>query len=408
MILLIKNRLVLVFTLIIVILNVLSMSVLLVYLHIGSKEVCKKHLIEDISGEYLPNYRLGGLDKITQIYDEDYLQVIDRQGKIIGYTQNIRRIAVEPDLSLVRQALSGKTIFSEVQIGTGHYLTSYFPLDKNTAGQIAMSIDPMIAYENNFIKLVLFSIPGMLLLSYLTSRILVVYALKPAVEFCEFQENFLSNISHELRSPLTSLQGNLEVSLRKDRTAGEYKETLQIGLNETRRIIDLLNNLGLLASSRFKPLDIVSSQIGLDGILANVIGSFLPQIESKAIELHMGEIAHIKCFCDESLIKRAIENLIDNAVKYTPEKGKIEITFSQDSRTIYLTISNSARDIHRDEFKDLLEPFYRGRSISSADIEGKGLGLHIAAYIIHSHRGEIKIALTPDRMFSVTITLPVK
>jgi len=408
MILFLRKRLVLVFTSIIVALNILSMAVLLVYLHTGSKEVCKKHLLEDISYEYLPNYRDGGLDKITRTYDEDYLQVIDRQGKVIGYTQKIRRITLEPNLGLVRRALSGKTVFEEVRIGPSSYLVSYFPLDQNTAGQIAMSIDPMIAYENNFIKLVLYSIPGMLVLSYLTSRILLVYALRPAVDFCEFQENFLSNIAHELRSPLTSLQGNLEVSLRKDRSANEYKEALQIGLNETHRIIDLLNNLGLLASSRFKPLDTESSQIDLDGILASVIDFYTPQINSKKIEVEMGEIAGISCLCDESLIKRSIENLIDNAVKYTPPNGKIKIAFSRDSANIHLTIANTAKDIHEDEFKALLEPFYRGKSTPSSDIEGKGLGLYIAAYIIRSHNGDIKIALTPEKMFAVTVTLPVK
>ncbi len=408
MILFLRKRLVIVFTSIIVALNILSMAVLLVYLHTGSKEVCKKHLLENISYQYIPNYRQGGLDKITRTYDEYYLQVIDRQGKVIGHTQNIRHITLEPNISLVRHALSGKTVFEEAQNGPFRYLVSYFPLDQNTAGQIAMSIDPMIAYENNFIKLVLYSIPGMLILSYLTSRVLVVYALRPAVDFCKFQENFLSNIAHELRSPLTSLQGNLEVSLRKDRTASEYKETLQIGLHETHRIIDLLNNLGLLASSRLKALDMESSQIDLDGILAGVIDFYTPQIKSKAIEVDMGEIAGITCLCDESLIKRSIENLIDNAVKYTPEKGKIEITFSKDQANIYLTIANTAKDVHEDEFKDLLEPFYRGKSIPSADIEGKGLGLYIAAYIVRSHNGDIKVALTPDKMFAVTISLPVK
>ena len=408
MILFLRKRLVLVFTSIIVVLNILSMSVLLVYLHLGSREVCKKHLIDDIDSSYLPNYRLGGIKKIAQMYGDEYLQVIGRSGNVIGHTQNTLNIATKPNLDMVSRALAGKTSFEEIKVGRFNYLLAYFPLDQDMAGQIVMSIDPMIAYENNFIRLVIYSIPGMLLLSYLTSRVLVAYALRPAADFCEFQENFLSNIAHELRSPLTSLQGNLEVALRKERPAGEYKETLKVGLKETHRVIDLLNNLGLLASSRFKPLDMEARRIDLDGILAGVINFYAPQIKSKEIEVNMGDIAGISCLCDESLIKRSIENLIDNAIKYTPEKGKMDITSSKDAANVYITIANTAKDIREEELKDLLEPFYRGKSIPSGEIEGKGLGLYIAAYIIRSHNGDIKIALTPDNMFAVTITLPVK
>ena len=119
-------------------------------------------------------------------------------------------------------------------------------------------------------------------------------------------------------------------------------------------------------------------------------------------------ISDASCFCDKSLIKRALENLIDNAVKYTPDKGTIKIAASKDSRSVYLTIENTAPDIQAEEVKYLFEAFYRGKNIADKDIEGKGLGLYITRYILRSHKGDITVTVTPDHLFSVTISLPLK
>ena len=276
------------------------------------------------------------------------------------------------------------------------------------AKTVAMPVDIMLLYRSQFLTLVLFSIPAMLALSYIASRVLVSYALKPAVDFCRFQENFLSNVAHELRSPLASLQGNLEVSLRRERPVGEYKEAIRISLKETRRIIDLLKNLHLLASSQLKPLDILHKQVSLDGIISDLINRYQVQIDSKNITISIENVSNASCFCDKSLIKRALENLIDNAVKYTPDKGAIKIIASKDSRSVYLAIENTATDIQADEVQYLFEAFYRGKHIANKDIEGKGLGLYITRYILRSHKGDITVTVTPDHRFSVTISLPLK
>jgi signal transduction histidine kinase len=404
----IQKRLVLIFALVIISANVFGMSVLLFYLHISEMSVCKKHLIEDINNEFVPNYLQGGPERIAQIFDEDYFQILTKSGYVIGGSKKSQRFTLRVDEGLLREALAGKRVFQDVKIGSLNYLVSYFPLGEGSIGRAAMSVDIMLEYRNQFLRLVLFSIPGMLIFSYLTSRILVNHALKPAVDFCKFQENFLSNVTHELRSPLASLQGNLEVSLRKERSVQEYKEAITISLKEARRIIDLLKNLHLLASSQLKPLDILHRPVDLERILSALIDRYRPQIDLKNIVLSVKNIPGAVCFCDESLIKRALENLIDNTVKYTPPKGTIKITTSKDPRNIYLTIENTAEDIHADENEYLLEAFYRGKNVANKGLEGKGLGLYITRYILKSHNGNITAAVTPDHMFSVTMSLPSK
>jgi signal transduction histidine kinase len=407
MINLIKKRLIIIFSSIIVLVNILFMAIIFVYIHISLLTVCKGHVKEDIEEEFIPNYRQGGLERLAQIYDEDYLQVLNKKGDIVGGTIHSEKFTLRADSALLLKAFSGETVFQSLEIEANrHYLISYFPLDKDYAGRILMEMNKTRDFEYNFLKLILISFPGMLVLSYVISRLLVNYSMKPAVEVCEFQDHFMSNISHELRSPLASIRGNLEISLRKDRPVDEYKEVIRTSLKETDRAIDLLKNMHLLASSSLKPLELLKDHVDLKMILIEILKSYKPQADSKEISFEVADISDVICICDESLIKRVIENILDNSLKYTPEGGVIKINTSKDSKNTYLTINNKCRGLGKEEIQHLFEPFYRGKSQSDKNIEGQGLGLYIARHIVRSHHGDITINITDDNVFSVTISLP--
>jgi signal transduction histidine kinase len=404
---LLKKRLIIIFSSIIVLVNILFMAIIFLYIHISLLTVCKEHIKEDIEKEFVPNYRLGGMERLAQIYDEDYLQVLNNNGDIVGGTMHSEKFTIKADSELLVKAFSGETVFQSLEIEANkHYLISYFPLDKNYAGRILMGLNKTRDFEYNFLKLILISFPGMLILSYVISRLLVNYSMKPAVEVCEFQDNFMSNISHELRSPLASIRGNLEISLRKDRPVDEYKEVIKTSLKETDRAIDLLKNMHLLASSSLKPLELLKDHVDLKLILMEILNSYKPQADSKGISFEVAHISEVICICDESLIKRAIENILDNSLKYTPEGGAIQINTSIDSQNTYLTISNKCRNLGKEEIQHLFEPFYRGKGQSDKSIEGQGLGLYIARHIIRSHNGDITINIADDNVFSVIISLP--
>jgi signal transduction histidine kinase len=402
-----KKRLTVIFVLIIAGANVFSMVVLLGYLHFSILSVCKEHLLLDITREFIPSYRTGGLDRISQLHEEDYLHVIRENGDIVAAAETSRQFHLPVDAAMLRRAVAGETVFKTVAKGDDQYLVSYFPLSSNHVGRVAQPLAITRAYEKSFIKLVLLSTPLMLLFSYGMSRFLVNRAMKPAMDACQFQENFLSNVTHELRSPLTSLRGNLEVALRKDRSAGEYRETIETGLRETDRIIDLLKNLSLLASSKQQTLDLASEKVDLKLVMKSLLESYAPALRSKRIAVESGDLPASVCSCDESLMKRAIENLIDNAVKYTPAGGMIRISGSRDAHLMHIKIENTAPHLAKDEMEYLSEPFYRSRHVLETDIRGKGLGLYIARYIIQSHHGEMSLHLSDDHIFSVTISLPV-
>jgi hypothetical protein len=405
---LIKKRLVAAFTSIIVLVNILFMAIIFLYIHFNLLTVCKEHIKEDIEKEFVPNYRIGGIDKFAQMYNEDFFQILNMKGDVVAGTMHSESFTMRAESEHLKKAFSGKTVFQQVEPEMNrHYLVSYFPLDKNYIGRIVMPMNHIILFKHNFLIFIMISFPGMLAISYFMSRFLVNYSMKPALEVCEFQENFMANISHEMRSPLSAIRGNLEVALRRERPPDEYKEVIKSSLKETDRAIDLVKNMHLLASSKLKPLELFKDHVDLKMIVSDLVNTYGSQADSRGIVLELAHITDVICMCDESLIKRAVENVIDNALKYTPEGGVIKITAFKDSRNGYLTVENTCRDLGKEEIHSLFEPFYRGKVRFSKIIEGQGLGLYIARHIVRSHNGEITINVTDDKVFSVTISLPL-
>jgi signal transduction histidine kinase len=401
----IRKRLNIVFTSVVVAFNVLAMAVVLYYIHVSILTVSKHEIRDDIEKEFIPQYRLNP-EGLALMYSENYLQILNKSGDIVGGTIRHAEFTLGIDSDGLRSAFAGDTIFQKAEVGNTGYLISYFPLDEDHSGRVAMSLTKVREFESDFLRLILLSLPIMLLSSYIVSRFLVGHALKPAMDVCTFQEHFLSNITHELRSPLSSMRGNLEVSLRKDRTTEEYKDFLNIVLKETNRVIDLLRNMHLLASSKLRPLELTKRQIDLKTIIHDLIDSFMPEITNRKLTFEIAEISNAICSCDEGLIKVVITNIIENAVKYTPGGGIIKISAFKERRKVHLKIENTSKDLSKEEIRFLFEPFYRGRSIVKSNIEGQGLGLYIARYIILSHHGDITIHMPDKDYFAVTISLP--
>jgi signal transduction histidine kinase len=261
--------------------------------------------------------------------------------------------------------------------------------------------------DNYFLRLIFLSFPGILVISYLLSRFLLNHTLKPLHDICEFQEKLLTNSTYELRSPLTSIRGNLEVSLRKDRTVEEYKRVLQLSLEETDRIIDSLKYLHLLSSAKLKPLELFNEQADLKMVVSERIHAYMPRIRSKRIVLEVDELSDLICVCDESLIRQTIGNLLEKAVKYAPEGGLIKISSSRDLQNMHLIIENTYRDINKEELKRFSEPHSQNKGLLDRNIDGLEVGLSIARYIIHSHHGNMKVQIKDDHLFSITISLPL-
>lgn len=403
-----KKRFAIRFSLILVLFTVSILVAIAVYFHQTIVHAVKQHTKEVIQPDFIDQFKRTGIDTARPSWEEYYFQILNNKGDVVVSSKNSATFYPVLHRNLLERSFSGGGGFETMGIREKLYLVSYFPLNERFAGRIAVPLASAIQYEKDLIRVILIIFPGILLISYLVSRYLVRQAMKPVSDAFTYQESFSSSVSHELRSPLASLKGNLEVTLRKERSPEEYRNAIALGLTEVDRIIGLLNDLNLLASSRFKPLDLFREEVDLRVIIAELFESMLPRVQAKKISMQNTIDSRSICVCDKGLIKRVFENIFTNAANYTPEGGKIVIRVFEGMGKLLVNVSNTCTGLHRDELPDLFEPFYRGKSVTKGKTQGKGLGLFIARHIVRSHGGEVTAKLSETGMFSLTVSLPLR
>jgi two-component system heavy metal sensor histidine kinase CusS len=403
-----QRRLTVRFTLVLVSFMVLLICTSFLYFHQSIMDTVKKHLHEEILHEFVDQFNRSGLDTFKSVWEEFQFQILNRKGDTVIESNKARSFYNPPNKALLSKAFNGEFVYERYTREKEQYLIAYFPLSEEYAGRVAASLHTEIEYQEGFIKVLLMSLPLLLLASYLASRYMVKHAMKPISDAFTFQETFSSSVSHELRSPLASLKGNFEVTLRKDRPAAEYRETIESGLSEVDRIISLLNDLFLLASSRFKPLDLFREQINLKEMIEQIIERSKPRLEAKRIVIEDAISPKTICICDEALIRRVFENVLSNAVNYTPPGGVITVKGFEAVGKLLVNVSNPCSGITDDDAQYFFEPFARGKHSAADHREGKGLGLFISRYIVRSHGGDISVKIKDRTTFSLTVSLPLR
>jgi signal transduction histidine kinase len=290
-----KRSLTRTFAVVTLLFSVLILGLSYFFVHYGTTRELKRHMHQDIEKEFLDQFNNSGLEPFKDMWNENRFQILNKEGEVIVSTRNSMKFYPLLNREHLREAFSGKRNFEELEVMNAPYLISYFPIDGNYIGRTALSLTEAKKYENMFLKLILLTLPGILLISFFISRYLVNKAMEQISDFFTFQETFSSNVTHELRSPLASLKGNLEVTLRKDRGTEEYKEILNLSLKEVDRIINLLNNLNLLASSKSKPLDLFTDIVVVSNLVTDVIRSYTPVLKAKKIRTAVSRSEKTTC-----------------------------------------------------------------------------------------------------------------
>jgi signal transduction histidine kinase len=221
------------------------------------------------------------------------------------------------------------------------------------------------------------------------------------------QKTFIANASHELMTPLTSINGQLEVLMMKDRSTTEYKSTLNSVLDDIRSLINLSNRLLLIArTSAEGPLNL-NNKIRIDEILWQAQEEIIRFNNSYFINISMDnsltDSDQMIVVGDGSLLKVAVSNLIDNACKYSSDHT-VEIKLRHIEKFIEVVFADRGIGIPDRDLQKIFEPFYRGTNTNS--ISGSGIGLPLVNQIIKNHNGTVKISSQAGNGTNVTIMLP--
>ncbi len=222
------------------------------------------------------------------------------------------------------------------------------------------------------------------------------------------QKDFISNASHELRTPLTSINGQLEVLLMKERSSPEYKNAIVSVLEDIRNIIDLSNSLLLLAQTSSGPAGNMFNMVQVDEILWQVrdelkrFGRLYNIIIT--IDDSLTEAGQMTVMGDESLLKTAIANIVENACKYSGDHS-VNINLEYSSGWIVINFIDRGPGISAGDLKHVFEPFHRGSNVKT--IPGHGIGLSLVYSIITNHNGIIRITSTIGKGTRVILKLPL-
>jgi two-component system, OmpR family, sensor kinase len=220
------------------------------------------------------------------------------------------------------------------------------------------------------------------------------------------QRQFMEDISHELKTPLSVLKGELEVTLKKIRSPQEYKTTLHSSLEEVNNLVGIVDNLLTLARFDAKTTTLQAVSLDLNVLIKDAVEAIQVLAFQKKITVHVNSAHTVDIHADKNQLKRLVLNILDNAIKYTRPGGKISIDLRQQKESAVIDITDNGIGIPEDELPFIFDRFYRvDKSRSSI---GFGLGLSIAQSIAMAHGGKIYAKANVPRGTIFTISLPMK
>lgn len=219
-------------------------------------------------------------------------------------------------------------------------------------------------------------------------------------------KNFTADASHELRIPLTSLRGQLEVALRKDRSPAEYKEALQDALEEAENLSRLTTDLLWLARNDADQIRLNVHRVSLKTCLEEVIAQAQDLPNDKNIQIELGPVNDVMVVFDLDRIKQLLLNLIENALRYGSTNGKVSVNSQTGEGQIIFLVEDNGMGMAPAELSRIFERFYRVDKARSREQGGSGLGLAIVKSIAHAHGGNIEVQSQEGQGSLFRVTLP--
>ena len=218
------------------------------------------------------------------------------------------------------------------------------------------------------------------------------------------QRRFIADAAHELRSPLTAVRLQAQVASRagSDREREAALAQLAGGVGRAAHLIDQLLHIARLEPSArqgaFEPL-------ALDGLIKQTVADFSAQAEARDIDLGVGACATLGLVGQADNLRMLLGNLIDNALRYTPTGGRVDVELTETEGNAVISVSDNGPGIPAAEREHVFERFYR---VAGSDIPGSGLGLSIVRQVALLHGGRVELASAPSGGLLARVTLPLR
>lgn len=237
-------------------------------------------------------------------------------------------------------------------------------------------------------------------------------------ELDRLKSNFLATMSHELRTPLTSVIGYAE--MMAEGLAGtvtpEQKDYLTTILGKADQLLGLITSVLDVSSLESGQLALERSQLSLADVVASEVATFQPQAGRRGIAIQLSSQGDTIVVGDRRKIRQVVSSLLSNAVKFTPDRGKVGVEVrpgplapgdEEDGQAVQLVVTDSGIGISREAVAKIFEPFFQADSSSTRAFGGTGLGLTLAKAYVEAHGGRIWVDTTPGAGSTFVATFPI-
>jgi PAS domain S-box-containing protein len=230
------------------------------------------------------------------------------------------------------------------------------------------------------------------------------------LELDRLKDEFVALVSHELRTPLTSIRGYLELVL--DGEAGEVtdeqRQFLGVVERNANRLLDLVGDLLFLAQIEAGKLSLEVGAVDLAAVAAESVETARPLAEEKSITLTLATSPLPLLAGDRARLAQLLDNLVSNAIKFTPEGGRVDVRASAARGNAILEVRDTGMGIPADEQAHIFERFFRTSRATEQAIQGTGLGLAISKAIVHAHAGRITLASSEGEGATFRVAIPIR
>ncbi len=230
------------------------------------------------------------------------------------------------------------------------------------------------------------------------------YMTEKVGESIRLRANFLMNVSHELRTPLTSIQGFSEALIDKTVEKEEEKETtLKVINDESKHLSRLIDDLLDLAKLDAKQFSLHTHEFDINELLTDLGDKYDKRCKDRSIKFTIKTSPLPPILSDSTRVNQIVTNIIENALKFTPASGRVDLKSTIENDTITIAVSNSGPGIKSGDLTNIFKPFY-----SSGSKKGSGLGLAIASELSRALGGDIEVMSKPGELTTFKVFLPIR
>jgi len=356
-------------------------------------------------------------NKIEEISNEkDYLQtilrgmtegvlVVDGRARILMVNNALRQLlALSSDVSdrmpveIIRNAELEEAIRKAIRVGESISLE----LDINKSGEKTIEVS-VVSIHPSRTRMEEDS-------EGIRGAVAVFHDITRLKQLEKIRQDFVANVSHELRTPLTTIKGYAETLLDGALKEDQAFQFVQVIQRHTDRLTKIVEDLLMLSKIETKEFQLKMEMIFLPNLIDDIIDFVRKPAEKKKISLSRHDIpSSLAVRADRSYLEQILINLLDNAIKYTPEGGRVIVSAGEkDSKDVQFSIEDNGIGIPKEDLSRIFERFYRVDKGRSKELGGTGLGLSIVKHLVQAHGGRVWVESQLGKGSTFYFTLPIR